>query len=116
MLIFQVTKNQSFGGSLDLNELLIKHPAATFFVRVEGDSNDEVGIHSGDILVVDRALKPLSEKVVLAIVDGEFVLKKCIATEKGLSFVSIASKNKKDKLVMDIQIWGVVTFVIKSLG
>ena len=116
MKIFQVAENQSFVSSLDLNELLIKHPAATFFVRVEGNSSEEFGIHSGDILVVDRAVKPASGKVVLAIVDGEFALRKCMSDKKGLSFVSIASKTKKDKAELDIQIWGVVTFVIKHLG
>ena len=55
---------------LDLNEPLIKYPAATFFVRVKGDSMIEAGIHSGDILIVDRSLEAADKKVVIAVVDG----------------------------------------------
>lgn len=119
MQIFEMAHNQTVRNSLDLNDLLVKHPAATFFVRVAGNSSEEVGIFSGDILVVDRALKPTARKVVLAICDGEFVLRKCMSCEKGLSFVSIASQNKKEKSKLsslEIQVFGVVTYVIKSLS
>ena len=60
---------------LDLNELLVKRPAATFFVRVSGDSMIGAGIHDGDILVVDRSLRPASGDVIIASVDGEFTVK-----------------------------------------
>ena len=60
---------------LDLNELLIKRPAATYFVRVEGDSMIEAGIHDGDLLVVDRSLRPASGDVIIASVDGDFTVK-----------------------------------------
>ena len=60
---------------LDLNELLVKRPAATFFVRVQGDSMIGEGIHDGDILVVDRSLRPASGDVIIASVDGEFTVK-----------------------------------------
>ena len=60
---------------LDLNELLVKHPAATFFVRVQGDSMVGVGIHDGDLLVVDRSLRPASGDVIIACVDGDFTVK-----------------------------------------
>src|SRR5690348_13200013 len=62
--------------TLDLNELLIAHPAATFFVRVAGESMRNAGIFSGDILVVDRSLEAVDNKIVLAIVDGEFTVKR----------------------------------------
>src|SRR5262245_30704789 len=58
-------------GSLDLNQHLIKHPTATFFVRVAGESMREAGIHSGDVLIVDRALTPSDGSVIIAIVNGE---------------------------------------------
>ncbi len=61
---------------LDLNEYLIKHQAATFFVRVRGDSMIKAGIHSGDILVVDRSIEPKEKKVVVAVVNGEFTVKR----------------------------------------
>ena len=61
---------------LDLNELLVKRPAATFFVRVQGDSMIGAGIHDGDLLVVDRALEPSDGDVVVAAVDNEFTVKR----------------------------------------
>ena len=60
---------------LDLNEFLIKRPAATYFVRVEGDSMIGAGIHDGDLLVVDRSLRPASGDVIIASVDGDFTVK-----------------------------------------
>ena len=60
---------------LDLNELLVKRPAATFFVRVQGDSMIGAGIHDGDLLVVDRSLRPASGDVIIACVDGDFTVK-----------------------------------------
>ena len=60
---------------LDLNALMVKRPAATFFVRVEGDSMDGAGIRDRDLLVVDRSLRPASGDIVIAAVDGEFTVK-----------------------------------------
>ena len=60
---------------LDLNEFLIKRPAATYFVRVEGDSMINAGIQHGDLLVVDRSLRPASGDVIIASVDGDFTVK-----------------------------------------
>ena len=60
---------------LDLNELLVKRPAATFFVKVQGDSMVGAGIHDGDLLVVDRSLRPASGDVIIACVDGDFTVK-----------------------------------------
>lgn len=99
---------------LDLNELMIKHPAATFFVRVEGDSMKNAGIHSGDILVVDRALEASHGKIIVAIVNGEFTVKRMMLTPQGISLVPeneaypvwhIAEES-------DFQVWGVVSYVI----
>ncbi len=60
---------------LDLNELLVRRPAATFFVKVSGDSMVGAGIRDGDLLVVDRSLRPASGDVIIAAVDGEFTVK-----------------------------------------
>ena len=60
---------------LDLNELLVKRPAATFFVRVEGDSMIGAGVHDKDLLVVDRSLTPANGDIIIAAVDGEFTVK-----------------------------------------
>src|SRR5215467_9290763 len=63
-------------GSLDLNQHLITHPTATFFVRVAGESMREAGIHSGDVLIVDRALTPSDGSVVIAVVNGDLTVKR----------------------------------------
>lgn len=60
---------------LDLNELLVKRPAATFFVRVQGDSMIDAGIFDGDLLVVDRSFTPASGDIIIASVDGDFTVK-----------------------------------------
>ncbi len=60
---------------LDLNELLVKRPAATYFVRVAGDSMVGAGIQDGDLLVVDRSLRPADGDIIVASVDGEFTVK-----------------------------------------
>ena len=61
--------------TIDLNQLCIAHPAATYYVRAAGDSMVEHGIHDGDMLVVDRSSKPVHGSVVVAAVDGEFTVK-----------------------------------------
>ena len=61
---------------LDFNELLIEHPAATFAIRIEGDSMTGAGIFPGDIAVVDRAREPVNGSIVLALLDGAFTVKR----------------------------------------
>ena len=61
---------------LDLNELLVKRPAATYFVRVSGDSMSGAGINDGDVLVVDRSLRPADGDIIIACVDGDFTVKR----------------------------------------
>nr|WP_302981754.1 translesion error-prone DNA polymerase V autoproteolytic subunit [Plesiomonas shigelloides] len=61
--------------TIDLNQLCIEHPAATFYVRASGDSMLQAGIHSGDLLVVDRAVTATQGAIVLACLDGEFTVK-----------------------------------------
>ncbi len=96
--------------SLDLNDLLIDHPEATFFVKVQGDSMIDAGIFDGDILVIDRAVEALSGKIVVAAVYGELVVKQLIKTADGMALVSANEAykpiqiNEKD----DVYVWGVV--------
>lgn len=61
--------------TLDLNDLCIRHPSATYFVRAEGESMTEAGILSGDLLVVDKAVKPVHGDIVIAAIEGEFTVK-----------------------------------------
>lgn len=67
---------------IDLNEQLIRHPSSTFFLRVSGDSMTGAGIHHGDLLVVDRSLEPCPGRVVVAVLDGAFTLKR-LARHRG---------------------------------
>ena len=73
---------------LDLNELLIEHPVATFYVRVEGDSMSGAAIRSGDILVVDHSLTAQSGKIVVAVFNGEFTVKRFVKKGNRLYFAA----------------------------
>src|SRR5215467_16125779 len=62
--------------ALDLHEHLIKHPAATFFAHVQGDSMQDANLHDGDLLIIDRAETPRHRSIVVAVVNGEFTVKR----------------------------------------
>lgn len=103
--------------ALDLNSLLVTHPAATFFIRVEGNSMEGAQIFSGDILIVDRAIEATHGKIVLAIINGEFTVKR-LSKQHGK--ISLTAENPAYRPIhitneCDFQIWGVVTYVIRSL-
>ena len=103
--------------SLDLNELLIQKPAATFFVRAEGDSMLGAGIHPNDILVVDRSIEPVSGKVVICAINGELTVKR-IRKSNGLMVLGAENPLYADIVItsgMEVVIWGVVTNVIHAL-
>lgn len=103
--------------NLDLNEYLIKHPSATFFVRVEGNSMLNAGIHNGDILVVDRSLEPTHHKIVIAVLNGELTVKRLRKTGDHLYLMPENDDFTAIEVTeaMDFQIWGVVTHVIHNL-
>lgn len=99
---------------LDLNELVVQHPAATFFVRVEGDSMQDAGIHSGDILVVDRSLEASNGKIVVAVINGEFTVKRLKIGPQG---AYLMPENPRFPPIQvsgesECSIWGVVSYVI----
>jgi DNA polymerase V len=102
---------------LDLNVHLVKHPAATFFVRTNGDSMTGAGIFNGDILVVDRSLNPKNQNVVVAIVNGDFTVKKLCMSGGNVSLLPENQKYKPIEITdgTDFRIWGVVTYVIHKL-
>ena len=104
-------------GKLDLNRHLIKHPAATFFVRVTGDSMIGAGIHSGDLLVVDRSLEPADKHVVVAVLDGELTVKRLFKQNGVLRLLPENLNYQPIEITpqQTIEIWGVVTSVIHSL-
>jgi len=102
---------------LDLNSHLVKHPAATFFVKVAGDSMIDAGIHPGDILIVDRSLEPADKKVVIAVVDGDLTVKR-IRMKDAKVFLAPENGNYAPIQLeggMNVEIWGVVTNVIHRL-
>ena len=96
---------------IDLNEYLVKHPAATFYVRVQGDSMDDAGIHQGDLLIVDRAEPYTIGSIVLAVLDGEFTVKKLMKKNDSLYLLSSNTSYHPIKIETetDFKVWGVVT-------
>jgi DNA polymerase V len=102
---------------LDLNDILIPHPHATFLMRAAGHAMQEMGIDAGDLLLVDRAVSPAHGHVVIAVVDDEFVCRKLGRQGAGLRLQATRS-GCADIVAGDgtpVQLWGVVTQVIKPM-
>ena len=103
---------------IDLNGHLIKNIPSTFLIRVQGKSMDDVGIHDGDLLVVDRSLDPKNFSTVIVNINEELVVKSFLR-EKNETFLTSGSKKSEDKINLtensEISIWGVVTYVIHAL-
>ncbi|MGR8941819.1 MAG: LexA family protein [Gammaproteobacteria bacterium] len=103
--------------TIDLNEQLIRHPAATFFVRVQGHSMTGAGIHHNDLLIVDRALEPRSGSVVVAVVNGELTVKRLLidGDKRWLCPENPAYQPLPIGEDMDLHVWGVVEYVIHAV-
>ena len=103
---------------IDLNVHLIKNVHATFIIRVQGKSMVNAGIYDGDLLVVDKSLKPKNFSTVIANVHDELVVKNFVK-EKDRQFLTSGSKKFEDRILIneeaDIFVWGVVTYVIHSV-
>ena len=103
---------------VDLNIHLIKNVPATFIIRVQGKSMTDIGINDGDLLVVDKSLKPKNFSTVIANVYDELVVKNFVK-EKNEQFLTSGSKKFEDRILIneeaDVFIWGVVTYVIHSV-
>ena len=103
---------------IDLNACLIKNIPSTFLIRVQGKSMNNIGIHDGDLLVVDRSLDPKNFSTVIANVNEELVIK-TFAKEKDQSFLTSGSNRIEDKINLienpEIFVWGVVTYIIHAL-
>ncbi len=104
-------------GSLDLNEHLIREPAATFFVRAKGDSMIGAGIHDGDLLVVDRSAEAKNGNVIIAIINGELSVKRYLRSKNQFELVPENPKYKPIRINEgdDVRVWGIVTNVIHQL-
>lgn len=105
---------------LDINDLVVKHPASTFFVRVEGDSMVGAGIFSGDVLVVDRAVEAGDGHIVVAAVNGELVVKRLSIESKGLNpLLRLVSENETYAPIVvgedeTCYVWGVVVGSVRQ--
>ena len=101
---------------LDINDLVVKHPASTFFVRVEGDSMIGAGIFSGDVLVVDRSITPKDGTIVVAAVYGEMVVKRLKAM--GNTHILVSENKNYEPITVsgndDCFVWGAVVGSIRS--
>lgn len=99
---------------IDIFEYLIQHPSATFYVRVKGNSMINAAIHDGDLLVVDRSIEPKNNQVVVAIIDGEFTVKRISKYNNKLYLIPENETFKPIEITetMDFEVWGVVTYVI----
>jgi len=102
---------------LDLTSILVSHPQATFFLRLRGDSMRDAGLFDGDLLVVNRALKPVNGDVVIAVVDGEFTCKTLWLKFGRMKLVAANPTYPEivPKEGQTIEVWGVVTASIKRL-
>lgn len=102
---------------LDINDLLVQHPASTFFVRVQGDSMEGAGIFSDDVLVIDRAIEARDGHIVVAAINGEMVVKR-LYIDKGV--LELHSENEAYRPIVvseeeDCTIWGVVVGSVRQL-
>ena len=103
--------------AIDLNKELVRHPAATFYGRVVGDSMIDAGVEEGDILVIDKSLEAREGDMAVCFVDGEFTLKHLYFHDGGVT-LRPANRNYPEIEVgegVDFTMWGVVTYVIKKI-
>lgn len=103
--------------SIDLNKHLIKHPSATFYGRVKGESLKDAGINNGDLLIIDKSLEPVNGKIAVCYIDGEFTAKRIKKTKDELWLMpeNEAYSPIKIEEENDLIIWGIVTHVIKNV-
>jgi DNA polymerase V len=102
---------------IDLNEQLIRNKPATFFMKVSGNSMINAGIFNGDIVIVDKSIKPVTGKIVIAVIDGEMLIRRY---EKTLNRLRLIPETPQLAAIdvsefMDFKIWGVVSCVIRQI-
>lgn len=104
--------------SLDFNRDIIKHPEATFYGRVKGDSMVDAGINDGDIAVIDKSLEPQNGSVIVAYINNEFTIKYLDTTHRDEGYIELRPANPNYKPIRidaddDFEVWGVVAYTIK---
>ncbi|WP_455379855.1 LexA family protein [Acidihalobacter prosperus] len=102
---------------LDLEKLLIRHPAATFYLRVSGDSMSDAAIMSGDILVVDRSVDPAHGRIVVASIDNELTVKRLHKRKNRIALLPENSAYQPIEITQETEvvIWGVVTGIVRQV-
>lgn len=115
---FPVPSGDEISQSLDLNKVLVQHPAATFYARVVGNSMVDAGVDEGDLLVIDRSLEPRNGSMAVCFIDGEFTLKfiNLDEKEKGVIWLKPANEDFTPIRVTpenDFTVWGIVSYTIK---
>jgi DNA polymerase V len=103
-----------FEKPLSLDEYIINRPAATFFIRVKGNGLNDIGIFSEDILVVDRSINPVSEHVIVAILEGEMVVRKLLKKDNAMYLTKGKDFSNAREITddLDFEVWGVVSHAI----
>ena len=99
---------------INLQDYIVKNKEATFCVKVEGTSMTKAGINSGDIMIVDRSLYPKHNDIVLAVIDGEFTVKRIAVNENSLYLMPENDNFSPIKITtaMNFQVWGIITHII----
>jgi len=102
---------------VDLNEQLVRNKPATFFMRVTGCSMTDAGIYDGDIVIVDRSLKPQNGKIVIAVIDGEMLIRRYEKTMNSLRLIPETAKLSPIEVneFCDFKIWGVAVYIIRNV-
>jgi DNA polymerase V len=102
---------------IDLNEQLIQNKPASFFMRVSSNSMANAGIYDGDIIIVDRSIKPQNGKIVIAVIDGEMLIRRFEQTLNRLRLIPETSKLSPIEVseFSDFKIWGVVICIIRQV-
>lgn len=115
---FPVPGDDHVATKLDLNTHLIQHPAATFFVRVSGDSMTGAGIYPGDLLIVDRSLKPAHGKIVIVAVDGQLTVKRLEIRGESMRLIAENPAYRPIEIKEEslLQVWGVVLHAIHTVS
>lgn len=113
---FHSWAENDFSQALNLNELIVHHPAATFFMRVKGDAMMEAGISSGDILVIDRTLSLANNKIIIARLDGQLIARRVQLAQGALILTGDERYCQPITITADrdFEVWGVVTYIIRQ--
>lgn len=115
---FPSPANDHLEHTLSLDELIVKRPASTFYVRAEGNAMEISGIREGDLLVVDRSVRPERDQIVIVAIEEECIIRKMVRKGSHIYLVSDQTNIQPIRIKPDMNwiIWGVVTHVIRKIS